>query len=100
MDSTYKDIIDWFGKGNRLEIADDTPWESYFNELKKVPGLMKLARYHMKPVDEYEAALAMELLLEGLHQHSLIAKENLDSKSSYYDMLKVMFDQMKGRYEI
>jgi len=100
VDSTYKEIIDWFGRGNRLDVADDTPWEDYFNGLKKVPGLQKLAMYHMKPADDHEAALAMELLLEGLHQHSLIARENLDGTSSYFDMLKVMFDQMKGRYEI
>ena len=41
-----------------------------------------------------EAGLAMELVLEGLHQHSMISKRDLDSATSYRDMLKAMFDQM------
>jgi magnesium chelatase subunit I len=99
-DGTYSVIIDWFGKGNRVELSDETPWEEYFRTLRSVPGLRDLASAHMKPQDNYELALAMELLLEGLHQNSLIAKEDLDSGASYFDMLKVMFDQMKGHHEI
>ncbi len=100
VDGTYREIIEWFGKGNRVELSDDIPWEDYFRILRSIPGLRELASRYMKPQDNYELALAMELLLEGLHQNSLIAKEDLDSKSSYFDMLKVMFDQMKGQYEI
>lgn len=100
VDGTYREIIEWFGKGNRVELSDDIPWEEYFQILRSVPGLRDLASKHMKPQDNYELALAMELLLEGLHQSSLIAKEDLESRSSYFDMLKVMFDQMKGHYEI
>jgi magnesium chelatase subunit I len=100
VDSTYKEIIDWFGKGNKLEVSDDMPWPEYCAALKKVPRLHDLSRKHMRSSDDHDIALGMELILEGLHQNSLIAKENLDTKSSYFDMLKVMFDQMKGFYEI
>ena len=43
-----------------------------------------------------ERPLAMEFLLEGLHQVSLIAREDLDSGVSYRDMLKQMFESMEG----
>lgn len=100
VNNTYKGIIEWFGKGNRIEISDDMPWSDYYDTLKCVPSLYELSKEHMKTTDKYEIALGMELILEGLHQNSLIAKESLDTKSSYFDMLKVMFDQMKGYHEI
>jgi hypothetical protein len=37
----------------------------------------------------------MELILEGLHQHSLLAKEDAGRKSSYSDMLGVMLEGLK-----
>ena len=38
---------------------------------------------------------AMELILEGLHQHSLLAKEDVDRKVSYSDMLGLMLEGLK-----
>jgi hypothetical protein len=36
----------------------------------------------------------MEFVLEGLHQNSLIAREDLEAAVSYKDMLKTMFESM------
>ena len=36
----------------------------------------------------------MEITLEGLHQHSMLSKRDLDTGTSYRDMLKEMFGQM------
>jgi hypothetical protein len=38
----------------------------------------------------------MELVLDGLHQASIIAREDLESGVSYKDMLKTMFEGMSG----
>ncbi|MDQ7825044.1 MAG: magnesium chelatase [Candidatus Eremiobacteraeota bacterium] len=99
-DSLYREIITWFGKGNRIDLSDEMPWDDYYRELKRVPALLEIAQKHLKTGDMHETAFGMELILEGLHQHSLIAKESADSGSSYFDMLKIMFDQMKGHYEL
>jgi len=40
-------------------------------------------------------AAALELVLEGLHQHSLLAKEDVAARSSYSDMLGVMLEGLK-----
>jgi len=40
-------------------------------------------------------ASVMELILEGLHQHSLLAKEDVARKASYSDMLGVMLEGLK-----
>jgi hypothetical protein len=36
----------------------------------------------------------MEFTLEGMHQHSLVAREEIDSKVSYRDMLRQMFESL------
>lgn len=100
VESTYKNIIEWFSDGKKLDISDDMEWKEYFHTLMKVPKLFELSQKYMPSRDKYEIALGMEIILEGLHQNSLLAKESFDTKSSYYDMLKVMFDQMRGFHEI
>jgi hypothetical protein len=58
-----------------------------------VPGLKDVAR---RQLPDEDPGLAMELILDGLHQASLIAREDLDSGVSYKDMLKTMFEGMSG----
>ena len=36
----------------------------------------------------------MELVLEGLHQHSMVSKREQEGRTAYRDMLKAMFDHM------
>jgi hypothetical protein len=50
-----------------------------------------LATKYLKPSSPEECAVAMELVLEGLHQHSMLSRERGDDAStSYKDMLKTM----------
>ena len=98
-DGPYKPVLDWFAKGNRVEISDRMPSDDYRQALAQVPGLKDIAERHLKPAPE-ELPLAMEFVLEGLHQSSLIAREDLESGVSYKDMLKTMFESMdSGRGE-
>jgi magnesium chelatase subunit I len=92
----YKEISDHFAGGGRIEIADDMPFGDYYAELSKVPGLKALAKKHMKAADEEELATVMEFVLDGLHQNSLVAKEALDQRVRYSDMLANMFRNIKG----
>ncbi len=45
---------------------------------------------------EFELASLMEFVLDGLHQSSKIAKDDMDSIVSYKDMVGSMFTQEKG----
>ncbi|HXX95012.1 MAG TPA: magnesium chelatase, partial [Planctomycetota bacterium] len=92
-DTIYKPVLDWFAKGERIEISDSMTAAEYARALSGVPGLREIAERHLKPGED-ESALAMEFVLEGLHQSSLIAKEDLESAVSYKDMLKTMFESM------
>ncbi|MGH9441806.1 MAG: magnesium chelatase [Thermoanaerobaculia bacterium] len=84
----YREIVDWFASGNSIDISDESPFARHFQDLDSVPGLKRVAEEHFKPASREETALAMELVLEGLTQHLKIAREDLDSKISYKEMLK------------
>ena len=54
-------------------------------------GLRELAAKYLEPKNLEEHAVAMELVLEGLHQNSMLSRERTgESKTSYKDMLKSM----------
>jgi magnesium chelatase subunit I len=93
-ETVYKSVVDWFSKGNKVELTDGMPSAAYATALSKVEGLRELAVRHLKPQGDEEVPLAMEFVLEGLHQNSLVAREEMDSKVSYRDMLRQMFESM------
>ena len=93
--SPYSPVVAWFAEGNTLETSDDLTYGEYRGRLEQVSGLRDLAAAGLKIGAEEELGLGMELVLEGLHQHSMLSKRDLDSATSYRDMLKAMFDQMK-----
>ncbi|MGA9363034.1 MAG: magnesium chelatase [Bacteroidota bacterium] len=92
-DQEYSKIIQWFEAGNKIEIADDLPLEAYFRELDRVKGLRETTKKHMKLSEEnrYELASAMEFVLDGLHQNSKIAKDEVDHVTSYKDLVGSIF---------
>jgi magnesium chelatase subunit I len=97
--SPYQPILSWFSKGNRVETSDDTPQREYLKSLMAVEGLSEIAARFLAPEgSESEArgslAAAMEFVLEGLHQHSMISKWEEGNRTAYRDMLKAMFDHM------
>lgn len=97
-DPEYGKIVSWFESGNSLEVADDMPIEAYFTELDRVKGLRELTKRHLK-IDEnnkYELSSAMEFVLDGLHQNSKIAKDEVDHVTTYKDMVGSIFTGRGG----
>jgi magnesium chelatase subunit I len=89
--SEYRPVLDWFAGGNHVQVSDDMPHAEYAKRLAAVKGLSPLAGKYMKPANSEECAVAMELVLEGLHQHSMLSRERgEDASTSYKDMLKSM----------
>lgn len=95
-ESPYQEVIQWFAKGNVVDIHDIMPTARYVQALDAVPGLRRLALEHMKVERKEHEPVAMELLLEGLFQNSLIAKEELDGGVVYKDILKTMFESIEA----
>ncbi len=92
-DSEYGKIVGWFEAGNKVEIGDEMPFDEYFAELDRVKGLRELTKKHLKVTEneKYELASAMEFVLDGLHQSSRIAKEEVDRVISYKDLVGSIF---------
>lgn len=89
--SEYRPILEWFAGGNHVEISDDMPQAEYARRLSQVKGLGALAAKYLEPKGAEEAAVAQELVLEGLHQHSMLSRDRTDhATTSYRDMLKSM----------
>jgi magnesium chelatase subunit I len=91
-DPEYGRIVRWFEAGNSLEVSDEMPVDSYADELGKVDGLREISRRHLgKAEARYELPSVMEFVLEGLHQNSRIAKDEVDHVTSYKDLVGSIF---------
>jgi magnesium chelatase subunit I len=89
----YARMIRWFADGNAVTISDEQPFPDYEAEIFRVPGLQELVARFGKTREE--RALAAEMVLEGLHQHLKLARQDLDSQVSYKEMVK--FQLLKPR---
>jgi len=98
----YEEIIEWFQYGGKVNIKDDMPFDEYVKELKKVSGLEKFVKKFPQYYEsEHEFASLMEFVLDGLHQNSKIARDEMDAIVTYKDLVGSMFSQGEsfGGYE-
>ncbi len=97
-DSEYNHIIRWFESGNNIQIADEMKFETYADELGKVRGLRETTLKFMQSADlnKFVLASSMEFLLDGLHQFSKIAKDEVDNMTMYKDMVGSIFPPRGG----
>lgn len=93
--SPYDEILKWFAQGNSLTLNDTMPFEAYLQELSKVPKLRELTirSINIPEADRFSLASAMEFVLDGLHQHSKLAKDEHFGKPGihYRDMVGSIF---------
>lgn len=93
----YSRIVAWFAEGHRLDLSDEMPFPEFQESLSHVPGLLELASTFGD--NEQEHAFAAELILEGLHQGVKLAREDLDSRITYKEMVKFQLLSSRGRFE-
>lgn len=91
----YQDILDWFAKGNSLDIPDLLSTKKYKKRLDDVTGLHQIVKKFAKDSSDDEYAL-MDLVIEALHQNSKLGKEDADVTRTYSDMLGSMLGGMTG----
>ena len=91
----YEGIRNWFAKGGMVEFSDEMTEQQYRTSLEKVEGLSELLDpllQEFRPAltkSEFEAEQVAwkGLVLEALHQYSILGKEDLDDVVSYSDMV-------------
>jgi magnesium chelatase subunit I len=90
----YTPIVRWFAAGNAVTLSDEQTFADYEAEIARVPGLAELTARagHSRE----ERALAAEMVLEGLHQHLKLARNDLDSQISYREMVKFQLLKPRG----
>jgi len=93
-DSIYKPVLDWFADGNSLELTDHLGHSEYQSALEQVDGLAAIVKDQFEDIDEATQYVLMDVLIEGLHQNSMVGKEDMDDRRSYSDMLGSMLGSM------
>jgi len=94
--SEYAQLLAWFQADHVVDLADDLDSEELRARLSRIPGLADVARKHLAPGDGPGLAAGMEFVLEGLHQSSLLAKQELVGGRAYRDMLAEMARSLEG----
>ncbi len=93
--SAFQTVIDWFSAGNGLDLSIQLPLAEFQAKLETIPGLSKLVPDNiLGPSNPGDRAVAMEFVLEALHQHSLLGKERLDTHVSYNDLMGSMLSDL------
>jgi magnesium chelatase subunit I len=91
----YDQILQWFASGNAVELTDTMKFDEYYEALSAVPRLREITIRQMKiaEANRFEVASAMEFVLDGLHQHSKLAKEEAFGQPdiTYRDMVGSIF---------
>jgi magnesium chelatase subunit I len=85
--AAYSKVLSWFAARNTLELDPSAPDAVYHAAIDQVDGLRDVAERHARPAGPGEAAAAMELVLEALHQHSLLGKDLLNGRATYADLM-------------
>lgn len=94
-DNPYRTVINWFDKGNTLDILFNLKDKEKILLLYKVDGLFGLVKKSYPHANEKESALLMELILHGLASYSLISKKVLDGKIEFKDLMGSMLNMNK-----
>lgn len=93
----YTPITDWFSHNNKVDITDTMSSKDFEKALRDVHGLEKLVdKYAPKGTKDDVKLNIMEFVLEGLHQNSIVGKDDLDDFRSYTDMIGSMLGSIGG----
>ena len=87
----YQEIINWFNKGNAVDILNSVPEKEYEKILNGVGGLKEIVKKYHPKVNGNNQLLLMEFVLHGLAEYSMLSKFRLELGLQFKDMLSSMF---------
>src|SRR5215204_6736924 len=96
VDNPYRPIINWFDKGNHLNLFFGTGDREKVNQLYQVDGLHALVKKTFSQANEKEAALLMEFVLHGLSSFSLISKKIMETSVEFKDLMGSMLNMQSS----
>lgn len=98
-ESPYQPVIQWFDKGNQLDILLGIKDNAKIQLLNQVEGLSALVKKQFPHADEKERALLMEFVLHGLASFSLISKKIKEGKVEFKDLMGSMINLSQQSFD-
>lgn len=98
-ENPYRTVIQWFDKGNAVQLLQDVSDKQYETSLKKVDGLKDLVKAKFPAAVNKEQLLLMEFVLHGLASYSLISKKVVENETRFSDLLGTMINFGTGTEE-
>ncbi|WP_142688583.1 sigma 54-interacting transcriptional regulator [Chitinophaga polysaccharea] len=95
-ENPYRSVIQWFDKGNSVQLLQDISDKQYEATLSKVEGLKDLIKARFPKANNKEALLLMEFVLHGLSSYSLISKKVVENETRFSDLLGTMMNFSLG----
>jgi magnesium chelatase subunit I len=95
-ENPYRSVIQWFDKGNAVQLLQDVSDKQYETILSKVEGLKELVKARFPKANNKEALLLMEFVLHGLSSYSLISKKVVENETRFSDLLGTMMNFSLG----
>lgn len=88
----YSSVINWFSKGNTVDLLINLSSKEYSQLLRSIPGLQKIVDEFQPDADENLTLLYMEFILFGLSEFSMLSRYRLENGIQFKDMLSSMFN--------
>ncbi|MFY0255915.1 magnesium chelatase [Chitinophaga sp. 30R24] len=92
VENPYRSVIQWFDKGNAVQLLQDISDKQYETTLAKVEGLKELVKARFPKANNKESLLLMEFVLHGLSSYSLISKKVVENETRFSDLLGTMMN--------
>lgn len=93
--SPYQPIVDWFKKGNKIDLMMNLSNKQYKETLKNIPCLEETVKKFHPDVNGSTQLVLMEFLLFGLSEYSLLSRTKIEDGLQFRDMLSSMFTMSK-----
>jgi magnesium chelatase subunit I len=91
----FQPVLEWFQNGRSIDLSDELDDRALVEKLRGIPALEMLARKYLGSQSQGEVAAGLEFVLEGLHQSSLLAKDELVGGRVFRDMFEEMVRGLK-----
>ena len=98
----YQQIVAWFKHDRKVDIIDAMPDHDYLKLLSNVSGLKELTLRFLPGAGDMsplQLAVGMEFVLDGMHQNSMLSRDEMGLVRTYSDMIKKMFSNISREDE-
>ena len=92
----FEPVLGWFQGGRSVDVSDSLGSEALGERLGDIPGLEEIARKYLGARARAEVVAAMEFVIDGLHQSSLLARNEVIGGRVYRDMFEEMVKDLES----